>query len=292
MNLSTIRRLHRLVGWCRCASRKSEVDPRLITARAEDKFTVVTPPSNWVNGGSRQVRSAELDARVGDSDQQVWFNSATALAESDRMRGSDSALVQGLDSSKDEANAENRRQVWCRTAYALGRIGRLRSCFGKALDADLPSVRSGAAKALGWIGPAAIETAPRLIAKLNDSDTEVRQQTAEALGQFGTPVVPNLIQALTSPETLSRTGAAIALGLIGAGAKDAGPVLAAVAQRETDADVRANAIQALSKMRYEAAAFVPLLLTALLERQPAVQHAAINALLLLPAPETSVVRLC
>jgi HEAT repeat protein len=80
------------------------------------------------------------------------------------------------------------------------------------------------------------------------------------------------------------------LGSIGAAAKDAAQPLADLFQRESDVEVRANVIEALSRIRYDAEKFVPLLLTALKADTHAVRHAAVNGLLLLPAPEKTIVR--
>ena len=276
------------------AEEKLKTVPELIKdLGAEDKF-VRRKAAELLGEIGPPARSA-VPALIGaleDRDQQVWFNSAMALARiGPGAEEAIPALVKWLDGSKGQGERRAyRRQVWYRTAYALGRIGPAAIPeLVKALDDDKAFARSGAAKALGFIGPKAVEAAPRLAAKLGDSDSEVRLQIAEALGQIGPVAIPLIIPALSAPETLARTAATFALGSLGPAAQDAAQPLADLYHRETDLDVRANVIEALIKIRYDAGKFVPLLLCALKADSHAVRHAAANGLLLTPAPDRNVV---
>jgi len=282
------------VGFSGLAEDKPKTIPELIKElESEDKFVKRKAAEDLGQMGAAAKSAVPALVRaIEDRDQQVWFHSVMALARI----GPDAeeaipALVAALDTSKNPRGRDAmRRQVWYRTAYALGRIGAAAMpSLLKALDDEKTSVRSGAAKALGFVGPAAKEATPQLVARLNDSESEVRQQSAEALSQIGPMALPQLIPALSAPETSTRAGATLALGMIGPAAKDAAQPLADLFRRETDQEVRASALEALSKLRYEADRFVPLLLAALRTDTYGVRHSAANGLLLLTEPEKTVV---
>ncbi|MBI2947293.1 MAG: HEAT repeat domain-containing protein [Verrucomicrobia bacterium] len=281
-------------GFSSFADDKPKTIPELIKELdAEDKFVKRKAAEDLGQmGAAAKPAVLALVRAMEDRDQQVWFHSVMALARiGPDAEEATPALIAALDTAKSPRGRDAmRRQVWYRTAYALGRIGPAAiPSLLKALDDEKTSVRSGAAKALGFMGPAAKETAPHLVGKLNDPESEVRQQGAEALSQIGPPAIPLLIPALSAPETPTRAGATLALGLIGPPAKGAAQPLADLFRRETDSDVRAVALEALSRIRYDADKFVPLLLSALRADTFGVRHAAVNGLLLLPDTEKTVV---
>ena len=101
-----------------------------------------------------------------------------------------------------------------------------------------PTVRSGAARALGGIGPVAHCAVPELIRLLADADpySFASSSAANALGRIGLEVritVPALIKALQDPSPQVRGRAAEALGQIGPAAQAARPALVTAGQ---DAD--------------------------------------------------------
>jgi len=147
-------------------------------------------------------------------------------------------------------------------------------------------VRAGAAKALGWIGPKASETIPRLIQHLSDTNSDVRQQSAEALGEIGEDAKPKLIEALAAAEAPSRSSAAFALGWIGVKAKDAAPNLAQLVEKESDPDARASAMNALSKVGFEPDKMARLFLNAINHEHEKVRLSAVNGLLTVDAQIT------
>ncbi len=126
-----------------------------------------------------------------------------------------------------------RRRVW---ASALG-------------DPD-SYVRSAAAQALGALGAAAADQAPRLGEALGDPDRDVRYAAAQALGALGAAAAdqaPRLVEALGDPYSRVRSAAAQALGALGAAAADQAPRLGE-ALGDPDRDVRSAAAGALASI--------------------------------------------
>jgi len=83
----------------------------------------------------------------------------------------------------DGASPEGRR----RAVEALQRVGlRAIPMFVVALGSADPAVRESAARALGRIGPMAVETVPALTHVVaHDPDRDVRVAAAETLGRMG-----------------------------------------------------------------------------------------------------------
>ena len=151
-----------------------------------------------------------------------------------------------------------------------------------ALKDGSASMRRQAAQTLGECGPAAREATGPLIAALDDPDFWVGEAAADALRKVtGTPepvrerrnraprapsavppAVANLLRAMQDPK--SRWMAVVALGEMGAIARDAVPALIE-ALEDGDAAVRWDAAKALGKMGPAAASAVPALAAALHE---------------------------
>ena len=73
-------------------------------------------------------------------------------------------------------------------ASALARMGPpALSPLIAALNDENPSIRSGAAAALGQMGEAATDAVPALIKALDDTDASVHRSASEALKNIGTP---------------------------------------------------------------------------------------------------------
>jgi HEAT repeat protein len=80
--------------------------------------------------------------------------------------------------------------------------------------AESPAARSTAARALGTFGVPAL---PVLIDLLGDSDLDVRVQAVSSLGRLGAvaqPAAPALVRALDDPSVRLRRAAVLALGAI------------------------------------------------------------------------------
>src|SRR5262245_34868235 len=84
-----------------------------------------------------------------------------------------------------------------------------------------PRVRSGAATVLGKVAQSDSGAIAGLTHALGDSVHEVRKCAADALRSIGKPVVPVLIACLGSENPKAQEWAAIALGDIGAEAREA-----------------------------------------------------------------------
>lgn len=92
----------------------------------------------------------------------------------------------------------------------------------------------------------------------------MRETAAAALGRIGQPAVPQLVEALTSPNPTLRHQAADTLARIGPSAKDAVPALVK-AMEDQDPTVRKAAARALGQIGPDAADAVPQLIEMLLE---------------------------
>lgn len=134
------------------------------------------------------------------------------------------------------SSAEEQRRRFYESLLQLGPDGVL--ALSRALSDDDVNLRKNAALALGvlaggWYEPSwpklDIKAAlPALVAALQDSDTNVRAWSAQAIGSIGpdaAPAVPDLISLLANSEEGSRNSACIALRFIGPAAKAALPAL-------------------------------------------------------------------
>jgi len=179
----------------------------------------------------------------------------------------------------------------------------------EALKDEDKDVRSGAAEALGEIGPAAKPAVPALIEALGDEDSrvpvfaaalvkigadavpalvvalkenkrQVRPWAASILARIGPDAraaIPALVEALRDGRKEVRWGAAHALGGIDPAARAATPALRE-ALKDQDRDVRAAAASALGKVGPDAEAAVPALIQALKDDDQGVRKAAAKAL--------------
>src|SRR5262249_11918719 len=156
------------------------------------------------------------------------------------------ALLRGL---------ENRdRQVWYRSAFALGRIGvaALQS-LEETLQSKEASVRRGAAKALGWIGTGAEPAVGPPCQLLRGESAEARQESAEALYQIGPATLPVLLETMGSDSVLARAAAAFALGRFAPTTPSVMQVLLD-ATNDKDKEVRGVAVAALGQSRVQSQA--------------------------------------
>ena len=132
--------------------------------------------------------------------------------------------------------------IWARLPTAM------KARFPQPVKAS--EFRAAAAWDLLYLGPAAKDAVPSLIAALKDDDLFVRLDAAVAFGHIGpeaAPAIPALVQALTNQHRGVRFNSAYSLGLLGPLAKDAVPALK-VALNDADPDVRTKALEALQKI--------------------------------------------
>lgn len=240
--------------------------------------------------GGPEARDAvpALIKALDDQDDQVWFNTVTALARiGPDAREAVPALMKQLTTSNQNRYA---RQAWLRTSFALGSIGpEALPALREALKSGQPHVRSGAAKAITWIGPDAVEVVPALLENLGDERADVREQTAEALGSIGQPALAPVLATLRSENPRARQGAALALEWLKHFASDSVPPLVTGLEQEKDDTTRASYVKALTRLRYTPNEFLKHLLPALGTDSAVLRQEIHNALLdMEPAGSTSV----
>jgi HEAT repeat protein len=183
----------------------------------------------------------ELRGAVKDDDDGVRRGAIVALGQiGPGAKDAVPALILALD--------DDNASVRSATAEALGKIGQEAvPALIKAVDADRPRIRVGALQALGFAGPAAHAAIPKLISTL--SDPEVRKEAIRALAGIGKDAVVPLTKALGNEDEDIRHGAAMALGYIGAAAKDAVAALTTLSEDDPSAKVRDAARLALRRIQ-------------------------------------------
>ena len=133
----------------------------------------------------------------------------------------------------------------------------------------------------------------KLIKQLQDQNVDVRMNTVRALGKIGTPeaikaaedAIPFLIQQLQNDQDKwVRMLAAMALGAVGEGTKDAVPDLIQALQ-DQDVSVRYYAAYALGKIGEGAVNAVPTLIQAFQDPHATVRQGAAEALEKIGTPE-------
>jgi HEAT repeat protein len=181
------------------------------------------------------------------------------------------ALVEALNDSASSVRSN--------AARALGYIGAPAKDAVPALiqAADNPELRAEAVTALGKIGPASHTAVPLMIKALKDADTEVRWSAAWALGDIGppaSPAVPALVKALRWSEWPMQFRVAVALGHIGD--TSAVPALMRALHHKHE-QVRSSAAFALGQLGASTA--IPVLIKALLkDKEITVRWGAAQAL--------------
>jgi HEAT repeat protein len=131
-----------------------------------------------------------------------------------------------------------------------------------ALRSRCPTDRARAAKDLGRLGWLAREALPALVAALNDEDPKVRETAAQAIGLMGPEALPTLVVMLAHDDKYVRRHAVWALGKLGPLAR---PALSDLCHTLKDNDPRtaSGAAQALGSMGADAAEGVPALAEAM-----------------------------
>jgi HEAT repeat protein len=216
-------------------------------------------------------------ARALDDDEvQVFFWSATALANlGPAAHEATPELIKRLS----RGGRRYRDQVRLRVVTALTRIGP--AAVPQLIDAlgdDSSSIRSGAAKVLGNMGPAAHEAVPRLFALLADEENHIGETAGAALGKIGPAAHPQVLEALGSEEENIRAAAAVAIGWMNQPGEPSGR-LAKLLVAEQSPGVIANGLEALNRVGLSGDQMLPLLLPALEHDDEPVRHEAMNGLL-------------
>lgn len=150
----------------------------------------------------------------------------------------------------------------------------------EALKDENRDVQNSAANSFDWLRSEAQTILPTLVSLLRDARASVRTDAALAMGRLGPagePGVPALVAALRDGNASIREFAAGALGDIGPGASNA---VAALLEARADGTITPgyHVIQALGKIGAHANVVVPVLHTALRNRDPRIRVSAISAL--------------
>lgn len=135
----------------------------------------------------------------------------------------------------------------------------LRELIAKLKDTD-SDVRRAAAKELGELGPEAKTAVPDLIRVMRDKDLFVRRFAAEALGNVGPDAkkaIPALAAAMTDERKEVQIAAVDALGKIGSESIPA--LISALKDPNKDPGIRRKAAQGLGKIGLQARGAVPAL---------------------------------
>jgi HEAT repeat protein len=147
----------------------------------------------------------------------------------------------------------------------------------KTLQSNRYPHRLQAARALGRLGPLAIDALPHLEAALGDEADVVREAVSQAIGLMGPGAVPALARAVTHSDKRVRRQAVWALGRLGPAAVGAVPGLC-TALRDPDPRTAAGAAQALGSIGRAAEAAVPALGAAMRDPNMVVCRLAAQAL--------------
>jgi HEAT repeat protein len=183
--------------------------PALLAALADPVAVVRVQAarSAWLNGESPERVLSVLTAALGV--EHARWQAAYTLGDlgPDAARAVP-ALIEMLET---EAVPRPLREAPS-SAFALGHIGKAAvPALSAALDHPIAHVRTGAAIALGMIGPAAEEAVPALTLRLEDRHEEVRQASALSLGKIepaAKAVVPVLVTMLDADDPYVKTWAA------------------------------------------------------------------------------------
>ena len=144
----------------------------------------------------------------------------------------------------------------------------------KATSSDIPLVRKEAMTAFTTLGPAAIAALPSLLEHAaSDADASVRKQSLHGLAEIQAPAsqaLPVAIASLDDPDAKVRNAARYLLGMLGADAHGAAPLLRESLRRgeELDKILSAWALVHVEPSQENSQAAIPLLLTALQHPDP------------------------
>ncbi len=200
---------------------------------------------------SGTVAISALVLALADPTPEVRTAAANSLGE---YRATAADAVSGLIGLLQDTNEAVRTAA----AEAIARIGVQNEQATQQLLNGLSSednvVRAQTAESLGRIGMAAETAAPALAVALTDTNDRVRAKAAEALGRIGASAapaaVPALMRLLRDEDNWVRALAAEALGEMGEAAENASPALLRSLQH-ANPHVRANAAESLGKLRSE-----------------------------------------
>ena len=213
---------------------------------------------------------------LDDDEEQVFFWSATALANigPDAYEATPE-LIKRLKRSR----RRYKDQVHVRIVHALTQIGpQAVPQLTEALGSEESSVRLGAVRVLGNLGPASHEIASRLFELLADESDSVRSAAGSALGRIGEEAYQQIIQGLSAESANVR--AAAAQGVIWIPSKSRPAMhLAKLLANELDSQVRIAGLNSLNRIGFDSERMIPLLLPALDSEEPDLKQEGLSGIL-------------
>ena len=224
---------------------------------ADDRALLWNHLWDWHRG---QASTNGVNAQAADVARDLDnAHENTALSAAYRLAGMGSVAIPTLTNLLDHESEPVRRNA----AYALSAIG---APAVPVLVDRLGHDPAQAARILADIGGAAEEAAPRLVDTMEHEDPEVRQWSAEALGNIALAepaVISGLRKQMTDAEGDVRRIAALALAKLGPAAESAVPELCD-GLADDNRYARGNAAEALRRIGTPAAlnALIPALTTA------------------------------
>ena len=225
-----------------------------------------------------------LAAALDDPDTQVWFHSVTALARIG------SAATPAIPTLIEDLTGQGRRgenAKWYRSAYALGNMGPAAiPPLQAALKDENASIRSGVAKAFGWIGEEGAVAIPALLQCLRDEDERVRQHSAESLGRMGPSALEGLSETLEGDHHPALLAALLALETAGPLALALADQLIPIARTHQAPDLQAAALRTLRATGLDPETLSSLAWSLSDHTDDAVKHEVANCLLDLPSELT------
>lgn len=243
-----------------------------------------------LGSGAKAALPALIQA-LDDQDRQVWAYAVTTLGKfGPDAKDAIPKLIEGMDSRTSRGvRPRDKSQTLYRSAYTLAQIGEAaKPALLTALKGDDTSLRTGAAKAIGFMGARAPEAVPALIENLGHSDADLRNEVSDALAQIGKVAIPSTLAALASPDWKVRAGSARAFAAMGALAASAADPLLEKAASDPEMRVRAEALVALPKIGVPVEKVSGPLLAAVKANEPEMQRAALDALLLMRSTDAAV----
>lgn len=224
-----------------------------------------------------EVRREAVGLLAEDSDPERLWRLAAALADGDaRVREAALSAVSRLADRRVRGvllAALQDQSLWVRSRAARALAAHpgpaVEAALLEAARGEVLPVRVAATEALGAMGPAAVP-ALRLLAV--DTESEVRSAALRALGRLG-PDAPVTLFAERLEDSAWMVRGAAAAALADAGSPAAFGILARALDREADTGVRRALLQAM--FRADAEAALPILVTALAEKDVSESAAAL-----------------
>ena len=225
---------------------------------------------------------------LDDKDTQVWFHAVTAIA---RIGPQALPAVPALLEDLAESGRRGANPKWYRSAFALGSIGPVAlPKLRPALKNSDFRIRSGAAKALGWLGKKAAPAIPDLVKLLNDENENVRLHAAETLGKIGPPAIPALRKCLQGTNRQLQLSALSAVQTMESKARSLSEILISIASADPAPELQIQTLRALRRIQPEPEFYAPVLWPLALHASAEIRREAAEGVLALPA-ELSVPRL-